>query len=340
MRPPGCPKGEPRARFWRAGTSTRALAGLALLFTASIAGAQTPFSFAVFGDTPYHPLEVPAVRQLLLDVDRAGMAFVVNIGDIKRASEPCSNDVFRERHALLDASPRPLVFTPGDNEWTDCYSTAAGEYDPRERLDALRVLFFASDESLGQTRLRVTRQSDDPRFRPYRENARWIAGGVVFATFNVPGGNNNLMQGPAKDDETARRASRGFAEHAARMAANFAWLAEAVELARQPSMRGLAIFAHADPLFGNQPGSGDGYEAWRQALRLQAAALGKAMLFVHGDGHRYRVDQPLTDPVTFDRLTNLTRVEVFGSPTVGWVRVDVTPESERVFAISPGQPTP
>jgi len=318
----------------------RALAGLALLLAAAAAGAQVPFSFGVFGDAPYFPHETPAVAQLLRDMDRAGMAFVVNIGDIKRAAEPCSNDVLRERHALLDASARPLVFTPGDNEWTDCHSEAAGAYDPRERLDALRVLFFPSDESLGGTTLRLARQSEDPRFRPYRENARWIAGGIVFATFNVPGSNNNLMRGSAKDDETARRASRGFAEHAARMTANFAWLAEAAELARQPAMRGLAIFAHADPLFGSQPGSGDGYEAWRQALRLHAAALGKPMLLVHGDGHRYRVDQPLTDPVTFDRLTNFTRVEVFGSPTVGWVRVDVMPEGERIFAIRPGQPTP
>ena len=318
----------------------RALAGLALWAAAAAAGAQVPFSFGVFGDTPYHLLEIPAVAQMLRDMDRAGMAFVVNVGDIKRASEPCSNDVLRERHALLDASPRPLVFTPGDNEWVDCHTPAAGEYVPRERLDALRALFAAGDESIGRSKLRVTRQSEDPRFRPYRENARWIAGGIVFATFNVPGSNNNLGQGTPKDDDDARRMSRNFEEHAARMSTNFAWLAEAVELARQPAMRGLALFAHADPRFGTEPGRGDGYEAWRQVLRLHAAALRKPMLLVHGDGHRYRVDQPLTDPLTFDRLTNFTRVEVFGSPTVNWVRVDVMPEGERVFVITPGQSTP
>jgi hypothetical protein len=318
----------------------KALAGLALWCAASIAGAQEPFAFGVFGDTPYFPHEAPAVGQMLRDMDRAGMAFVVNVGDIKRSSEPCSNDLFRERHALLDASPRPLVFTPGDNEWVDCRLRAAGEYDPRERLDALRALFFPSDESLGRARIRLQRQSEDPRFRPYRENARWVAGAIVFATFNVPGSNNNLGQGAAQDDETARRMSRNFEEHSARMTANFAWLAEAVAAARAPAIRGLVLFAHADPLFGSQPSRGDGYEAWRQALRLHAAALGKPMLLVHGDGHRYRVDQPLTDPVTFERLSNFTRVEVFGSPTVNWVRIDVMPEGERVFVITPGQPTP
>ncbi len=318
----------------------RALAGLALWLAASVAGAQVPFAFGVFGDTPYHLLEVPAVAQMLRDMDRAGMAFVVNVGDIKRATEPCSSEVLRERYALLDASPRPLIFTPGDNEWTDCHGEAAGAYDPRERLDALRALFFGDDESLGRTKLRLARQSDDHRFRPYRENARWIAGSIVFATFNVPGSNNNLGNGTAPDAETARRMSRNFAEHAARMSANFAWLAEAVALARQPAMRGLAVFAHGDPTFGAEPGRGDGYEGWRQALRLHAASLGKPMLLIHGDGHRYRIDQPLTDPLTFDRLTNFTRVEVFGSPTVNWVRVDVLPESERVFVVAPGQATP
>jgi hypothetical protein len=315
----------------------RALAGLVAWALAAVAGAQVPFAFGVFGDTPYHPLEVPAVAQMLRDMDRAGMAFVVNVGDIKRAAEPCSNETLRERHALLDASPRPLVFTPGDNEWVDCHTRAAGEFDARERLEALRVLFFPGDESLGRARLRVVRQSEDPRFRPYRENARWVAGGIVFATFNIPGSNNNLGQGAAKDDEAARRMSRNFEEHAARMTANFAWLADAVAAARAPAIRGLVLFAHADPQFGSQPGRGDGYEAWRQALRLHAAAFGKPMLLVHGDGHRYRVDQPLTDPVTFDRLANFTRVEVFGSPTVNWVRVDVTPEGPRVFSVSPGQ---
>ena len=61
------------------------------------------------------------------------------------------------------------------------------------------------------------------------------------------------------------------------------------------------------------------------------------MLLVHGDGHTYRIDQPLTDPLTFDKLPNFTRVEVFGSPVVNWVRVDVRPDTERVFTISPGQ---
>ena len=139
---------------------------------------------------------------MLRDMDRAGMAFVVNVGDIKRASEPCSNELLRERHALLDASPRPLVFMPGDNEWADCHTAAAGEHDPRERLDALRALFFAGDESLGRARIRLV--ATERGSRASARTARTRAGspaGSCSPTFNVPGSNNNLG-GACQDDQT------------------------------------------------------------------------------------------------------------------------------------------
>ena len=186
----------------------RVVIALALWAACLAAAAQVPFSFGVFGDTPYHALESLAAAQLLRDMDREGMAFVVHVGDVKRAAEPCSNELFRERRELLDASPRPLVFVPGDNEWTDCHVRAAGAHDPLHRLDALRALFFGGDESLGRTRIRLARQSEDARFRPYRENTRWIAGGIVFAAFNVPGSNNNLGRN-AEDGRGARRTHDG-----------------------------------------------------------------------------------------------------------------------------------
>jgi hypothetical protein len=284
------------------------------------------FSFAVFGDTPYNALEAVAVERLLREADEAGVAFVVHVGDLKAAAEPCSDQLLRERRRLLDASPRPLVYVPGDNEWTDCDRRSAGAYDPRERLGALRELFFSDDESLGRQKLRFVRQSDeDPRFRPYRENVRWLAGNVVFVTLNVPGTNNNLGRGERMD-----------AEHVARMTANFAWLARAVEIARQPAILGVVVLAHGDPRFDRPADPADGYTGWRYALRAHASALDKPVLYIHGDGHRYRVDQPLRDLLAHERIATFTRVEVFGSPTVGWVRVRVDPHAERLFSAAAG----
>lgn len=303
----------------------KALALLAGAVLPVAAAAQAPFSFAAFGDTPYFEFETPSVRRVLGEMAEQGMAFAVHLGDLKSGTTPCSDDILVRRRALLDAASIPIVFVPGDNDWTDCRRQSAGSYHPRERLDRLRALFFASAESLGQRKLRVMQQSDHPRFRPFRENARWITGNVVFVTLNVPGSNNNLGRSEILD-----------AEHIERMAANFAWLDDAVKVARQPGMLGLVVFAHADPRFGGTRRQNDGYAGFREALRAHAARFAKPILLVHGDGHRYRVDQPVRDPRTGAPLVNLTRVEVFGSPTVNWVRIDVAPESERLFAISAG----
>jgi hypothetical protein len=308
----------------------RALIAAALAAWSAAALAQSvAFSFAVFGDAPYNAFEALAVEEVLRETERARVAFVIHVGDLKAASEPCSDRLFRERRALLDASPRPLVYVPGDNEWTDCHRPSAGAYDPRERLDALRALFFADDESLGREKLRLARQSDEPRFRPYRENVRWIAGNVVFATFNIPGSNNNLGRDERMD-----------AEHAERMTACFAWLAQAVELARRPAIRALVLFAHGDPRFQRPADSTDGYAGWRYALRAHASTLDKPVLYVHGDGHRYRVDRPLRSLLTHDPVASFTRVEVFGSPIVGWVRVTVDPDAASPFFIAPGGDAP
>ena len=154
-------------------------------------------------------------------------------------------------------------------------------------------------------------------------------GGVVFVALNVPGSNNNLGRNAAMD-----------AEHAARMAANLDWLAGAVRRAGARDARGLVVFAHADPGFGGRSARVDGYATFREALRTHAAALGKPMLLVHGDGHRYRVDQPLRDRATGRRIPTFTRVEVFGSPEVNWVRIDVDPANPRLFSIAPGITAP
>ena len=286
------------------------------------------FSFAVLGDTPYFPHEVFAVPQLLASLAGAGVAFAVHVGDVKHGSVPCTDELLAGRKAMLDATPVPIVFVPGDNDWADCHRETAGGYDPVERLDRVRSLFHAGESSLGRRTIRLERQSADPRFAPYRENVRWSMGGIVFVTLNVPGSNNNLG-----------RTRVGDAEHAARMKANLEWLDEAVRRAEAPEMRGLVILAHGDPRFGRTARKVDGYRTYREVLRTHASSLGKPLLLVHGDGHRYRVDQPLHDRATGALLTDFTRVEVFGSPAVNWVRIEVDPAAERLFTIAPGIPT-
>ena len=74
------------------------------------------------------------------------------------------------------------------------------------------------------------------------------------------------------------------------------------------------------------------YEPFIEALEEEVERFGNPVLVVHGDNHDYVVDHPLVRRTTGRRLENLTRVQVPGSPLVGWVRVTVTPGADEPFA--------
>ena len=79
------------------------------------------------------------------------------------------------------------MYTPGDNEWTDCDRPANGGYNSLERLTHIRNTMFDSQYSFGQRRMRQTVQA-----APYVENRRWRVEDVTYATLSIPGSNNNL----------------------------------------------------------------------------------------------------------------------------------------------------
>ena len=286
------------------------------------------WSFAVFGDTPYTAAESAKLDQMIQDINRSDVAFVIHVGDIKGSGEPCTNALFDQRRAQLQQLRHPWVLVYGDNEWTDCHRRNAGGHDPVERLARLRVVFSEGAESFGPRAFRLERQSDAPGpHAQYRENVRWQREGILFVGLNVPGSNNNFGRTPDMDRE-----------HAARMAANDAWLAQAVAMATAPQVKALVIAMQADPDFEAKyrlpAGVGDGYAALRRTLAAHARALAKPVLLVHGDSHEYIVDQPLKpDGKT---LENFTRLEVPGSPQVNWVKVTPAPGSRHGFVFQRG----
>lgn len=298
---------------------------LAATLLSSTVSAQNRFSFALVGDTPYLPFEEQAFASMLATLDAAQLAFVVHVGDIKAARTRCDDALFMERKRLFDASRHPLVFIPGDNEWTDCHASGT---DPIERLAALRRIFYAGDESLGQRRIALTRQASESRYAEYRENVRWIYSEILFIALNVPGSNNNLGRTAEMD-----------AEHRRRMAAVFAWLDESMQLAERRQSAGVVILFHADPGFGGKAhrprGAPDGFAELRNVLRAHVKQFARPVLLGHGDEHYYRNDHPLRDPVGGMPLANFTRVEVPGSPAAEPVIVDVDPANREVFAVRP-----
>lgn len=308
---------------------------VALVVAASCAAAiaATPISFGLFADTPYTQWERENLHKLIADMSEEPLEFVVHVGDIKSGASLCSDETYQEIFNAFQQSRHPLIYVPGDNEWTDCHHRKNADYDPIERLGKLRSVFFAEDTSLGQRTLRPVRQSGQAAYADYRENVRWEAGGVLFVTINLPGSGNNYF-GTTWGSKTPQGPSAEFVD---RSRANASWLAEAFSLARQKKLPGVMVLAHANP----------GIERWRTGsdepyyrefltlIRQETQAFDGEVVLVHGDTHYQHVDQPMVDAASGAVVKNFTRVENFGSPFFGWIKAVVDVSKPKVFSFTP-----
>ena len=119
------------------------LAALALTAPApSVASGQdkpSSTSFAVIGDVPYGAAQIAAFPGWVDRINaQPGLDLAFHVGDIKNGSSPCTDEYNAMIREQFDRFEMPLLYTPGDNEWTDCHRPAAGTYNPLERLDAVR----------------------------------------------------------------------------------------------------------------------------------------------------------------------------------------------------------
>lgn len=299
----------------RLASARAALVLAASLGLAGCAGAPVPadgFVFGVIGDVPYNEREEPAFLATLERMNAQPLAFVVHVGDIKAGSNsPCTDALFEKRRAQFDLSAHPFIYTPGDNDWTDCRRASNGAMDPFERLAKLRSLFFADGRSLGRRRIDTAFQASAP------ENRMWTHQGVRFVTLNFPGPANDTGKGVASD-----------AAARARMAANLEWLDQAVRLCEDPASRGLVVATQANPWTSRT------FAPLLRELAAAAQRLRKPMLFVHGDTHIYRFDTPFSD-ASGAPLANPARLETYGSPFVGWEKVTVDPGDPKLFSVEP-----
>ena len=281
------------------------------------------FAFALIGDMPYGAEGDAKFPNVLADINAdRGLSFVVHDGDFKNGSSLCSDEVFYNRLDLFNQFRRPLVFVPGDNEWTDCHRANNGAYDPLERLAFLRSVFFPGNRSLGRQTMKLQRQSAGPDYPAYRENVRWSMHGALFVGLHVVGSNNNLGRTPEAD-----------AEYAERNAANLAWLQESFARARSNRSRAVMIVIQANPNF-ELPASApqrSGFNDFLAALEAETLAFGKPVVLVHGDSHYFRIDKPMLGTRSQRRVEHFTRVETFGENDNHWLRVTADPRNPNVF---------
>ena len=279
---------------------------------------QDTFAFIAIGDVPYYSggARETDYQRLVDTVNAARPDFVIHVGDIKAGSSPCSDERYAVALDWMNSLDGPVIYTPGDNEWTDCHRANAGLYDPVERLSLLRSMFFADGRSLGRQRIDLLRQTSVDVDAPTPENAFWWHNDIAFSTVHVVGSDNNA------DDAS---------EFPRRDAANSAWIAHAFAEAATARSTAIVLALHAD-IF-QRGGRRDAFRATIAAISDGARAFGGPVLVIHGDSHRFVVDQALMD--FSPDLDNVTRLQVFGDSEVHAVRVFVDPASPGIFAFQP-----
>lgn len=340
----------------------RALLAIAVLATAvlavpAIAGAgngtpddnsATPVAYAVIGDTPYGQPQVDNFPNDVAEINGdSKVRLVMHLGDIKNGSSRCDTSYFEQIRADFDRFDDPLVYTPGDNEWTDCHRANNGGYwpagpvlngDPRPaRLAEIQRIFF---DRPGWTLGRRARQVETQGGQ-YVENVRWSQSRVEFGTLDVPGSNNDwapwfgLPQTKSQIDEVQNRT-----------AADIAWIDRIFAQAEADGREGVVIGIQADmwdPAIEGDPAQYDHFTPIVQELAAKARAFGGPVLLLNGDSHQFVDDYPLADPsrpqnksiygISQD-VPNLHRITVNGSttPCHEWLKLTIDPRTSGLFS--------
>jgi hypothetical protein len=201
-----------------------------------------------------------------------------------------------------------------------------GGFSPRDRLALLRrTMYPRPGASLGRQTLPLETQSTNPAFSEFVEHARWSRSGLLFATIHVVGSGNATDRFPARtdvDDQEERR----------RLEAALAWVHETFAHAKAQSASAVVVAFQADPGFDWSPAGQAPFRSLLDAFEDEAVAFGKSVLLIHGDSHTFKTDHPLHARATKRTIDNVMRLEVPGSPLVGWVRVVVTPGTTPSFS--------
>jgi hypothetical protein len=303
------------------------------------------FSFGLWGDMPYKKAgddtKLPAV---LASINASTIAFSIYDGDIKDGSSKCADDVYTDALKMFGEMKKPVVYVPGDNEWTDCHRLNNGGMDTLERLANIRKVMFPSLNSLGQTTMLLAHQGQ--LGAKFVENTRFSHGDITFVGINMPGSNNNMVMSAKecsnKSARTPAQCDAANAEYLERDGMNVSWLTESFAQAKAKQARGLVLVVQADPGFdlpeteeldeSTQP-QFLGYRHFMSKLAELSKDFKGEVLFVHGDTHFFKLDKPLSSPTQL--LPNFTRLQTFGSPSLHWVKVTVNPNSASVFQVEP-----
>jgi predicted phosphodiesterase len=268
-------------------------------------------TFLAMGDLPYSKEQSEIInKKLRPKIKKKDYDFLIHVGDFKAGGESCTNELILKRkkqiHKIL---PKKLIYTPGDNDWTDCDRNKLDvPLSELNRLQFLRDNFFIYKK-------RFVKKNKLVQQDIFPENSLWKKSKVVFGTLHVVGTNNGRRQ-IYKDD---LRLTLSLVE--ARDNANRLWLNKIFEQAKLIEAKAVVLAMHADIFepehfekhngdcnVDQKKGRCDGFLHLRQQLKDLAAKFSKPVLLIHGDTNPYCMDQPYKK----DGVTNLWRLNAPG----------------------------
>jgi hypothetical protein len=297
-------------------------------------------TYAIIGDTPYGAAQIANFPNDVKAINSdPAVSLVMHLGDIKDGSSRCDTRYFQQIRSAFDAFADPLVYTPGDNEWTDCHRANNGGYQPDERLATIRSLFFdRPGHTLGADKVVFHQRA------PYVENVLWKEADTVFGTANVPGSNNDLAPWFG-DAETDDQRQRQLQEYAGRLVADLRWVDRLFDAAQESRASAVVLGIQAD-MFDPAAIAGEatsGFTPFVQELARRARQFRKPVLLLNGDSHLYQDDVPLGDPNSTNNklygitraVPNLRRITVQGSTNTPheWLKLKVDPNTDDVFSV-------
>jgi len=285
---------------------------------------------AVTGDMPYgasptdtvefaaNPAYIAAINA---DKD---VSMVLHAGDIHSGKEYCTQAYDTSIYSQWAAFKAPLVYTPGDNEWTDChkkkeggglYNTTTGlidyvvdssnnlvDYaggDPVANLELVRSVFFAAPGKTlgGSMSVHTQAQEYDPAHptdSSYVENVWFEKSGVLFVTLNIPGGSNNGTDpwyGVPAMNPAQKTLVTNYTGAAMR------WLDTAFAKAAANGDKAVVIMEQADMWDLDGLTMADlhltQYKQYVDKIAGLTTTFAKPVLLINGDSHFYRSDNPL-----------------------------------------------
>lgn len=301
-------------------------------------------TFVAFGDAPNNRNEQIMYESLIKNINEAKPSLVIHLGDT-HSSKICNNNEIDNIRDYMNDFVAPVLYTPGDNDWTDCGNALDGDFNPLERLNYLRQTHFNSGTTLGKNPISVINQKK----AGFPENMRFMKDNIGFITVHVVGNKNNLN---TSDLDSMK-------EFYDRNKANLTWLdesfmalkkADAIVVSLHSNMfvrkftsfRNIALrIKHDKKLLLSYKTYGRlfyrtfkivdrlslPYRDIGRSIQHYSSELKKPVLLLHGSDHDHTVYKP------FKKNPYLHAITVHGSPDVKAIEISVRPKSKRPFKV-------